>query len=111
MLVALCCFRLFLQRGKTTPVTKSTYLLLLLATADPEVISKALELGYRHFDCAAFYGNQCVIGDALKPWIAAAHGRRQELFITSKIWNTEHRPEAARWVLGGGGGWVCRKGL
>lgn len=64
--------------------------------SDPEVVSKALELGYRHFDCAAFYGNQSVIGDALKPWIAAAPGRRQELFITSKIWNTEHRPEAAR---------------
>lgn len=47
-------------------------------------VKKALELGYRHIDTATRYGNEKSIGDVLK----ASGIRREELFITSKVWNT-----------------------
>ena len=53
------------------------------------VISYALKHGYRHFDCAALYGNEVGIGKAL----AASTVPREELFVTSKLWNSEHAPE------------------
>ncbi|KXZ51511.1 hypothetical protein GPECTOR_12g474 [Gonium pectorale] len=64
------------------------------AIKDPAAIKAALELGYRHIDCAWFYGNEEVVGDGLADFIAS--GRRDELFVVSKVWNTHHRPEAVR---------------
>ena len=55
-----------------------------------------MALGYRHFDCAEFYGTEKHVGEGLKDLIAA--GKREELFLTSKLWNTHHRPEAVRCV-------------
>lgn len=49
----------------------------------------ALENGYRHIDTAAFYFNEDIIGDA----ILKSGVKREELFITSKLWNTEHTYE------------------
>jgi diketogulonate reductase-like aldo/keto reductase len=43
---------------------------------------------------AAFYGNEAIVGEGLAEFIAA--GRRSELFITSKVWNTHHKPADAR---------------
>lgn len=43
---------------------------------------------------AAFYGNEAVVGAGLADFIAA--GRRSELFITTKVWNTHHKPQDAR---------------
>ena len=54
----------------------------------------ALEAGYRHLDCAPLYGNEALVGEAIAPWISE-HGR-DSLFLTTKIWNTAHRPELAR---------------
>ncbi|KAM9762077.1 LOW QUALITY PROTEIN: aldo-keto reductase family 1 member A1-B-like [Menidia menidia] len=53
----------------------------------------ALEAGYRHIDCAAVYGNEAEIGEALEEALGP-HGalRREDLFLTSKLWNTQHRP-------------------
>ncbi|GBF92732.1 alcohol dehydrogenase [Raphidocelis subcapitata] len=62
--------------------------------ASPDSVKAALDLGYRHLDCASFYANQEVIGAGIKGFLAG--GRRDELFITSKVWQDEHRPEAAR---------------
>ena len=53
------------------------------------VVSVALKAGYRHFDCAALYRNENGVGDAL----AASTVPREELFVTSKLWNSEHAPE------------------
>ncbi|MBN1331633.1 aldo/keto reductase [Candidatus Dojkabacteria bacterium] len=51
-----------------------------------------LEAGYRHIDCAAIYGNEKEIGEALqKVWKQGI--KREEIFITSKLWNTKHNPE------------------
>jgi diketogulonate reductase-like aldo/keto reductase len=49
----------------------------------------AARLGYRHFDCAAVYGNEREVGEALRQ--AMAEGiRREDLWITSKLWNDKH---------------------
>lgn len=48
--------------------------------------------GYRHIDCASIYGNQSEIGDVFGELFKGLV-RREEVFITSKLWNTDHRPE------------------
>lgn len=52
----------------------------------------AAAVGYRHFDCAAVYGNEALIGQALHQ-IMAGGVRREELWVTSKLWNDKHAPE------------------
>jgi len=59
----------------------------------------ALDLGYRHIDAAAIYGNEARIGVALKGALAAGNVRRQELWITSKLWNDCHEPTEVRPAL------------
>ena len=51
----------------------------------------AAEVGYRHFDCAAVYGNEAQIGRALAEVIARVVPR-DTLWITSKLWNDRHAP-------------------
>jgi diketogulonate reductase-like aldo/keto reductase len=53
-----------------------------------EVLSYAIDVGYRHFDCADFYGNEDEIGDALRQAIKSGKVKREELFVTSKVWPT-----------------------
>jgi alcohol dehydrogenase (NADP+) len=56
-------------------------------------VKKALELGYRHFDCARIYGNEDVIGQGMKDYLESSPDARASLWITSKVWNDAHRPE------------------
>ena len=49
----------------------------------------AADLGYRHFDCASVYGNEHLIGPSLQK-IMAGGVKREELWITSKLWNDKH---------------------
>ena len=49
----------------------------------------AISVGYRHIDCAAVYGNEHLIGGSLKKAIAGGI-KREELFVTSKVWNNMH---------------------
>ena len=51
-----------------------------------EAVRGAAEIGYRHFDCASVYENEPEIGQALKA-IVAQRIRREDLWITSKLWN------------------------
>ncbi len=53
----------------------------------------ALEAGFRHFDCAERYGNEREVGEALEMGLAAKAIARDEIFVTTKLWNTNHRPE------------------
>jgi len=49
----------------------------------------AAEVGYRHFDCAAVYGNEALVGESLHT-IMARGVRRDDLWVTSKLWNDKH---------------------
>jgi alcohol dehydrogenase (NADP+) len=53
----------------------------------------ALEAGFRHFDCAERYGNEREVGKALQPGLAAGEIARGDIFVTTKLWNSNHRPE------------------
>jgi alcohol dehydrogenase (NADP+) len=53
----------------------------------------ALEAGFRHFDCAERYRNEREVGEALTRGMAAGGIARKDVFVTTKLWNTNHRPE------------------
>jgi alcohol dehydrogenase (NADP+) len=53
----------------------------------------ALEAGFRHFDCAERYQNEREVGEALAEGLAAEGIAREDIFVTTKVWNTNHRPE------------------
>ena len=53
----------------------------------------ALEAGFRHFDCAERYRNEREVGEALQGGLAAAGIAREDIFVTTKLWNTNHRPD------------------
>jgi alcohol dehydrogenase (NADP+) len=52
----------------------------------------ALEAGFRHFDCAERYGNEREVGEALHAGLATGGIAREDIFITTKLWNSNHRP-------------------
>jgi len=53
-------------------------------------VREAIRIGYRHIDCAAIYGNEAEIGVVLEELIQSGEVRREELWITSKLWNNAH---------------------
>ncbi|TDN62019.1 aldo/keto reductase [Paraburkholderia sp. BL10I2N1] len=53
----------------------------------------ALEAGYRHIDCAERYRNEREVGEGLRVGLAAGGIAREDIFVTSKLWNNNHRPE------------------
>lgn len=57
-----------------------------------EAVEYAARVGYRHFDCAAVYGNEARIGTAFRQIFATGIGR-DEVWITSKLWNDKHAEE------------------
>ncbi|PQO44900.1 aldo/keto reductase [Blastopirellula marina] len=62
-------------------------------TTCPEVIVTAAKAGYRHFDCACDYGNEVEVGQGIQRVIDEGIATREELWITSKLWNTYHAAE------------------
>lgn len=62
-------------------------------------VKEAVSLGYRHIDCAAIYGNEAEIGQALREVIQAGLVTREDLWITSKLWNDSHAPEEVQPAL------------
>lgn len=62
--------------------------------------SKALELGYRHLDCAWAYGNESAIGEAIADFLKSRPDvKREDLFITTKVWSHLHGTEGVKWSL------------
>ena len=55
-----------------------------------DAVREAIRIGYRHFDCAPIYGNQAEIGQALAAAINDGEVQRKDLWITSKLWNSDH---------------------
>jgi alcohol dehydrogenase (NADP+) len=54
-----------------------------------EAVKGAISIGYRHIDCASVYGNEHLIGESLQT-VMEAGIKREELWITSKVWNNMH---------------------
>ncbi|MGO7485219.1 aldo/keto reductase [Rhizobium ruizarguesonis] len=61
--------------------------------ATREAVRLAIAAGFRHFDCAERYLNEQVVGDALQEAFLSGTVSREEVFVTTKLWNTNHRPE------------------
>lgn len=65
-----------------------------------QAVLVALENGYRHIDTAQYYQNETEIGKALKDFLAKhPEVKREDIFITSKIWNDDHEYEKAKQAL------------
>jgi diketogulonate reductase-like aldo/keto reductase len=62
-------------------------------------VKTAVETGFRHLDAAERYRNEAEVGAALKELFAAGTVRRDELFVTTKLWNNNHRPERVKPAL------------
>nr|WOD45495.1 Glycerol 2-dehydrogenase (NADP(+)) [Trichoderma atroviride] len=61
-------------------------------------VTKALDVGYRHLDCAWFYLNEDEVGDAIRDFLARRPDvTRKDLFICTKVWNHLHEPEDVKW--------------
>jgi diketogulonate reductase-like aldo/keto reductase len=56
----------------------------------------ALRVGFRHLDCAERYGNEEAVGDAMREAFEEGTLQREDLFVTTKLWNSNHRPERVR---------------
>lgn len=63
------------------------------AAATISATRDALEAGFRHLDCAERYRNEREVGEALQAGLAAGGIAREDIFVTTKLWNTNHRPE------------------
>jgi diketogulonate reductase-like aldo/keto reductase len=56
-------------------------------------IELAMEVGFRHFDCAERYRNEKEIGEAMQKVFRKGIVTREKMFVTTKLWNTNHRPD------------------
>ena len=65
--------------------------------SDPGDVKKAvitaLEAGYRHIDCAHSYGNEQEVGEGIHEVLKKGNLKREELWVTSKLWNDAHKKE------------------
>ncbi|WP_066297598.1 aldo/keto reductase [Arthrobacter luteolus] len=59
------------------------------------LVTSALDAGYRHIDTAALYGNEEGVGAAVRNFTDAGHVVREDLFVTSKLWNADQGYDAA----------------
>lgn len=59
-----------------------------------EAVKHAIDVGYRNFDCAWIYGNEKEIGEGIRSKIEDGTVKREDLFITTKLWNTFHEQDA-----------------
>jgi diketogulonate reductase-like aldo/keto reductase len=64
--------------------------------ATRQVTRTALEVGFRHLDCAERYRNEESVGEAIRDVLKEGKIRREDVFVTTKLWNTNHRPERVK---------------
>jgi diketogulonate reductase-like aldo/keto reductase len=64
-----------------------------------DAVKTAVEVGFRHLDGAERYRNEAQVGAALKELFADGTVRREDLFVTTKLWNNNHRPERVKPAL------------
>jgi diketogulonate reductase-like aldo/keto reductase len=94
-------------RGKTIPLAHGSGAIPVVGfgtlipdrVAAKQAIKAALEVGFRHLDCAELYRTEDLAGEAMREAFQAGTLRREELFVTSKLWNNNHRPERVKPAL------------
>jgi diketogulonate reductase-like aldo/keto reductase len=64
--------------------------------ATKQATRTALEVGFRQFDCAERYRNEEAVGDAMQEVFKAGRIERKDVFVTTKLWNNNHRPERVK---------------
>ena len=67
--------------------------------ATREAVRTSLKVGFRQFDCAERYRNEEQVGDAMRSVFEEGNVRRQDVFVGTKLWNNNHRPERVRPAL------------
>jgi D-xylose reductase len=60
------------------------------------LVHEAVRVGYRHLDCASDYGNEAEVGQGIERALHDGLCRRDDLWVTSKLWNTCHRRKHVR---------------
>ncbi|MGA7493259.1 MAG: aldo/keto reductase [Syntrophobacteraceae bacterium] len=65
-------------------------------TDTKNAVLAAVEVGFRQFDCAERYRNENAIGEAIRRILTERKVSREDLFIATKLWNTNHRPERVK---------------
>jgi diketogulonate reductase-like aldo/keto reductase len=66
------------------------------ANATAAAVEFALKCGFRHIDCAKIYHNEQAVGEGIRQAMTKHRIRREDLFITSKLWPTDQAPEHVR---------------
>lgn len=64
-----------------------------------EAVSVALQTGYRHIDCASIYGNEKQVGRGIKDGLEKSGRKRDDIWVTSKLWNDHHAPDRVESAL------------
>jgi len=64
--------------------------------ATRQATKAALETGFRHLDCSERYRNEQAVGDAMQAVFKAGTVQRKDVFVTTKVWNNNHRPERVK---------------
>ncbi|XP_026325405.1 aldo-keto reductase AKR2E4-like [Hyposmocoma kahamanoa] len=64
-----------------------------------DVVSKAIDIGWRHFDTAAIYGTEQELGEGVRMKIDDGNVKREDIFITTKLWNTKHKRDQVAQAL------------
>jgi alcohol dehydrogenase (NADP+) len=64
--------------------------------ATKQATKTALDVGFRNFDCAERYRNEEAVGDAMQEVFKAGTIGRKDVFVATKLWNTNHRPERVK---------------
>lgn len=78
-----------LSNGKSIPVVGFGTWQAPNGQITSDAVKTALKSGYRHIDAAAIYGNETFVGQAIKEFISESGVSRENIFVTSKVWNTE----------------------
>lgn len=82
------------ERGAMYQVSKVfifKQIILLIRTC--QATKDAITAGYRHFDTAAFYGTETFVGRAVNEAITSGEVKREDLFITTKLWMNSMKRE------------------
>jgi len=89
-----------LNTGAKMPVIGlGTYLCEPMPGKVTAAVKKAITVGYRHIDAALYYLNEDEVGKGIKEGLKEAGIKREDIFVTTKLWNHHHRPECVAGAL------------